>query len=74
MIVKIQRPLWSNAPGKPMALIYPKGRSWEALLPFDGELAGLFGPADLKIYAEARFEGTELHVERLLIGDEALDW
>lgn len=75
MIVKIQRPIHSTGP--PQALIYDEPREFEVLLPFQGEVAGLFVPEPqdrLKLYAEVHVEDSLLVIDRILAEDEEPDW
>ena len=52
MIVKVQRPLSSNAENPP-ALVYDQGRTFQKFLPMTGDLAALIGH-EPKAYFEAQ--------------------
>lgn len=77
MIVKIQKPLGQSPGVEPSALIYDEGREFEVIVPFVGEVAGLFVPepeSRLKLYAEVHLDGTTLVLDRILALDEEPDW
>ena len=69
-IVKIQRPLSTNAP-KPMVLIYNKDRTVHFMEDFTPELEKVIGDA-FKIYAEVELgPGSTMHFIRRV---EAQPW
>lgn len=63
MIVKIQRPLISTE-AQPKALVYNRGRSFEAQMPFTPDIEQLFSDGSLKVYHHAKTRGR-----KLLIGE-----
>ncbi|ALC12523.1 hypothetical protein [Sphingopyxis sp. 113P3] len=63
MIVKIQRPIVSNA-DEPMALVYNRDRSLEAHMLMTPGIEALFADGSLKVYHRASLRGTELHIGR----------
>lgn len=67
MIVKIQRPLMSSEP-EPKVLVYNRGRSFYAQLPFTSAIAALFDDGSLKVYHRAKVKGSTL-----LIGERVKD-
>jgi hypothetical protein len=67
VIVKIQRPLMS-AEAQPKALVYNRGRSFEAQMPFTPKIEQLFSDGSLKVYHHAKLKGR-----KLLIGERVKD-
>jgi hypothetical protein len=63
VIVKIQRPIMGD-PKRPMALVYNRGRAFEAQMPFTPEIAELFADGSLKVYHHAKSKRG-----KLLIGE-----
>lgn len=63
MIVKIQRPLFTTEE-RPMALVYNRGRAFQAQMPFTPEIAELFADGSLKVYHHAKSKRG-----KLLIGE-----
>ncbi len=61
MIVKIQRPLFTNE-HRPTALVFNRGRAFEALRPFTPEIAELFADGSLKVYHHAKSKRGKLFI------------
>jgi hypothetical protein len=53
MIVKIQRPIVSSEE-VPKALVYNRGRKFEAFMPMTSDIEGLFGEGEYKVYHKVK--------------------
>ena len=77
MVVKLQRPLASNAEDMEV-LIYDESRNFETMVPWSNFWESMFSVFGLKEYGEAKFfaeahlKGTELVIDRPFTKD--LGW